>query len=363
MPSAYFISYFSADGMKPADFFSNKLNMCKYKNIYVIAPFNYATGGVELCHQLVDYLRNKGQKAYIVYEHKGVISEDQSITKAYNKYNIKSTSIIDDSPENILVLPEISCDFIFQFHYIQMACWWMSVNNHYFCSDFWECLKFQNDWITRTRMIKQFLFDGEYRYKNKISDLKAMGSKLIHLYQSHYAQYHLYKLGMHKVLPLSDYINCELLTRNPNIDKEDVILYNPSKGYRFTRKILKKMPNYHFVALQGFNREQLNEIMDKAKLYIDFGEFPGKDRLPREAALHDCCIITGRQGASFFYEDMPINDSYKFDAKSKNLDAICSSIENVIINYESCIGDFSDYRNLIRNEQKIFNSQIDSIFL
>ena len=37
----------------------------------------------------------------------------------------------------------------------------MSVDNHYFCSDFWECLKFQNDWITRTRMIKQFLFDAD----------------------------------------------------------------------------------------------------------------------------------------------------------------------------------------------------------
>lgn len=176
--------------------------MGKFKNIYVIAPFNYSTGGVELCHQLVDYLRNKGQNAYIVYEHKGVISEDQTITKTYEKYNIKATNIVEDSPESILVLPEISCDFIFKFQHIQMACWWMSVNNHYFCSDLWECLKFQNNWITRARMIKQFLFDGEYRYKNKISDLKAMGSKLIHLYQSHYAQYHLYKLGMHKVLPL-----------------------------------------------------------------------------------------------------------------------------------------------------------------
>ena len=123
------------------------------------------------------------------------------------------------------------------------------------------------------------------------------------------------------------------------------------------------MPGYNFVALKGFNREQLNEIMDKAKLYIDFGEFPGKDRLPREAVLHDCCIITGRKGASFFYEDMPIDDFYKFEANSNNLDAICLGIQNVIINYESCIGDFSDYRNLIRNEQKIFNSQIDSIFL
>ena len=41
--------------------------MGKYNKIYVLAPFGYATGGVELSHQLVDYLRNKGESAYIVY--------------------------------------------------------------------------------------------------------------------------------------------------------------------------------------------------------------------------------------------------------------------------------------------------------
>ena len=69
--------------------------MGKYKKIYVLAPFGYATGGIELAHQLVDYLRNKGEEAYIVYA-KGdnSISEDQTITSSYSKYNIKTTSVI-----------------------------------------------------------------------------------------------------------------------------------------------------------------------------------------------------------------------------------------------------------------------------
>lgn len=41
--------------------------MGKYKKIYVLAPFGHSTGGVELAHQLVDYLRNKNLEAYIVY--------------------------------------------------------------------------------------------------------------------------------------------------------------------------------------------------------------------------------------------------------------------------------------------------------
>lgn len=36
--------------------------MGKYNKIYMLAPFGVATGGVELAHQLVDYLRNRNQE-------------------------------------------------------------------------------------------------------------------------------------------------------------------------------------------------------------------------------------------------------------------------------------------------------------
>jgi len=42
------------------------------------------------------------------------------------------------------------------------------------------------------------------------------------------------------------------------------------------------------------------------KLYVDFGKHPGKDRMPREAAVHGCCIITGRRGAAGNPFDIPI---------------------------------------------------------
>lgn len=335
----------------------------KYKNIYVLAPLGISTGGVELSHQLVDYLRDNNQNAFIVYISNWKISEKQSVTESYKKYNIATTKMIEDSSENILVLPEIYCDFIFQFKYIQIACWWMSVNNHYNYSNFWEGFKFNRDWIKRLHMIKQYLFNGKYHFKNRISDLQKQGERIIHLYQSHYAQFHLYKLGMHKILPLFDYVNDELISKNNNKTKDNIILYNPAKGFEFTKKIIDRMVGYNFIPLKGLSRTQLNELMDKAKLYIDFGEFPGKDRLPREAALHDCCIVTGRNGASFFYEDLPINDEYKFDAKSCNINKICEKISNIITDYDDCIKDFDIYQKAIKKEKGIFFSQIDYIFL
>ncbi len=38
--------------------------------------------------------------------------------------------------------------------------------------------------------------------------------------------------------------------------------------------------------------------MRKAKLYIDFGYHPGKERMPREACLLDCCLIIGKDGSA-----------------------------------------------------------------
>ena len=132
--------------------------MGKYKKIYVLAPFGYATGGVELAHQLVDSLRNKGEEAYIVYA-KGdnSISEDQTITSSYSKYNIKTTSVIYDNPDNIMVLPEIYFEFVLLYKFIQIACWWMSVDNRYVKVSFIEKIRFKKSIMDKLSLIKSYL--------------------------------------------------------------------------------------------------------------------------------------------------------------------------------------------------------------
>ena len=62
----------------------------------------------------------------------------------------------------------------------------------------------------------------------------------MHFYQSHYAQYHLYSKGFSRVLPLSDFINTEFET-SLNVQKEDIILYNPSKGFEGNIKAINKL--------------------------------------------------------------------------------------------------------------------------
>ena len=93
----------------------------KYDKIYVLAPVKISTGGVELSHQLVSILRDKGLDAYIVYVDGKKISSSQMVTPAYLKYNIKIASVIVDSESNMLVLPEIYFDFMFEYNNIKLG--------------------------------------------------------------------------------------------------------------------------------------------------------------------------------------------------------------------------------------------------
>lgn len=342
--------------------------MPKYNKIYVVAPYAYATGGVELSHQLVNFLRSNNQNAYIVYTQDTInIKTNASITKEYINYNIQISNDIEDDKNNILILPEIYFDWIYTYKNIQIGCWWMSVDYHYKACAFNDALHFKKGLINKIQFISSCIkriLQHKYRYyQNNIQDLKNQEYRILHLYQSHYAQFHLYQLGFSKILPLSDYINCELINNEFTTIKEDIILYNPAKGGDFVLKLIKLMPEYKFIPLKGLTRTQLKELFIKAKLYIDFGPFPGKDRLPREAVANNCCIITGKKGASGFFEDVPISETYKFDIEQVPLLNIKNRIINTLNNYESCIQDFLYMKKRILKEKEEFQTEIKDLFI
>lgn len=337
-----------------------------YKNIYVITPYALTTGGIELCHQLVDYLRNKGQNAFIVYESNGAISSNQDVTTAYKKYNITTCSDIVDSEENILILPEIYFNFIHIYSHIKIGCWWMSVDNHFgedMCIR--ELLHVRHKLIDKMKLLIKYIFFGQYRGKYSDKILLAEKKRIFHFYQSRYAQYYLYSKGYSNIMPLSDYINTELsIPKNMSqFERENIVLYNPKKGLKFTKQLISQMPNIRFVALEKLSREELKTLMCSSKIYIDFGHFPGKDRLPREAVMNGCCVITGRNGASFFYEDVPILDEYKFSTERTEIPKIKREIEDIFCNFEMHCKDFNRYRRIVAEEQQIFYNEIDNIFL
>lgn len=357
-----------------------------------MAPYQYTTGGVELAHQLVDCLRNEGKDAYILYISDilagKIVTKDNQVTEAYRKYNVVVANSLEDAADNVVIIPESFMMSIPYFKKIQVCIWWMSVENALafngnFGDFYHHAVGREQKWnLIKTRILRLLqvnkpvwkLFcklhgcdysEPQNPFPNHFSMAKALKEdyRLFHFYQATYIQQYLYSQGFDRIFRLTDYINPEI---QKNIDvtvkKENIILYNPAKGFNYTVKLMNVMKGYKFIPLKGYTSGQLNHLFDRAKLYIDFGPFPGKDRLPREAAIHNCCIITGRFGASGFFEDVPIYGQYKFDMLHANYAAIKERIDDVFTNYDECIKDFAYMRESITMEKENFYREIKNIF-
>lgn len=231
----------------------------------------------------------------------------------------------------------------------------MSVDNYLKVNNFASEVKFFG--ILRT--IK-FLVEGKVRLLEP-----KLSNQTVHLFQSEYAHQFLVKRGISNSIRLSDYINQDFLNCDGinESGRNNVILYNPRKGIKFTKKLIKYAPELNWQPIEGLTTEQVKQLLCESKIYIDFGNHPGKDRFPREAAISGCCVITDKRGSAQYYKDIPILERYKFEDKEKNIPKIISAIKYCLDNYEKCQKDFEDYRKSIRKERTIFNNDVRSIFL
>ena len=333
--------------------------------IYVPCPAGVVTGGAELLHQLVDYLRNNKREAYVVYFGEG----NHSLPDDYKCYNIQIAEQIEDSDHNIEVIYEGIINTAFERQKIQKVLWWLSVDNFYICCssylypiDYMD-YDYKKGFKMLIRKILQSLCVRKNIFKDTISINDLASLNAVNAYQSEYAQWWLTKNHFPNILPLKDYINIEHCQQYEKSIKQDIVLYNPKKGIEFTQRLIDAAPDIHWVPLQGMSRAKLIETMVKAKVYVDFGYHPGKDRLPRECAMNGCCIITGKRGSAAFFEDVSIMDQYKFDEKNVKIEDIISTIRRVLKKYNTAIDDYQYYRASIAYEKEEFESQIKKLFL
>jgi hypothetical protein len=174
------------------------------------------------------------------------------------------------------------------------------------------------------------------------------------------------KIGIddNRVFYLSDYLNKAFLNIQTDLSKkENIVAYNPKKGLAFTKEIMKLAKDIKFVPLINMTRQQVIETLQRAKVYIDFGNHPGKDRIPREAAILGCCVITGKRGSAAFFEDVSIPDEYKFKDKKENMPKIIEKIRDCFENFEERYKDFDHCRKRIKQEPQKFIEDLKKIFV
>lgn len=338
------------------------INRKSNSKIFVYCPANHVTGGAELLHQLVDKLNNYFIDSYIVYSKKDAI-----IPIEYQKYNIKKANEIEDISENVVVIYEGIFDYAFRIKKAQMILWWLSVDNFFYCSSNFlsihDYLKWNPLFASKIfiRRIGAFVLKGRNIFNTKsIADLIKLDA--VNCYQSEYAQNFLINNGFRRLAPLTDYINVDFCKNKTEQKRENIVLYNPKKGFNYTKKIMKMGSELQWKPLINMSREELFNAFNTSKLYIDFGYHPGKDRIPREAAINGCCIITGQDGSAGIFEDIPIPNIYKYKTCRKNLNNIIVEIKTILEQYNDHIDKYEFYRNKIKREAYEFDYQVKVLF-
>lgn len=326
--------------------------------IYVMSPPYYATGGTELLHQLVYKLRaNYHLNALIYYPGIDWKFEIPPTPKRFKKYiDDNWVDHVEDNSENILIIPETLTSSADEFKHLKKVIWWLSVDN-YFKSLTGQDYQKEGTVSKLKDLIKKRL--GLFPYKNL--RLLFNASKIfLHLVQSEYSLQFLKGYNVTNVMVLSDFINLDLLLEDEKKIRLNQVLYNPAKGIHITKKIIEAAPkNIKWVPIVKMQPSEIAQLMGISKLYIDFGAHPGKDRIPREAVVNGCCLITNRMGAAKNNVDIPIPDSYKFD--NQQIGDIVSKIEFCLQEYDVAIGDFESYRKKILNEEMVFEKDLKKL--
>lgn len=327
---------------------------------YVICPYGRKSGGYEALHQLVYYLKKNGKEAYMVYSN--LIDKKNIIDTQYSIY-IDSYLLLDeivDSDSNAIIVPETMTYLFKKFNKLKKYIWWLSVDNYkkrtsllfkIIYTFFYPLKKFSSK---HTPSLKSVLVNQKYKFFHE-------DKKIIHLCASFYAFDFVKKRSNNQCFKFIEPISLQFLDKYLNTSvnclKEKIVLYNPIKSGEFIEK-LKRNSKIRFIPLIKMNQNELIELYSKAMVYVDFGPFPGAERMPKEAVLYGCCIITGLHGASAFDGDVPIDQEYKFDESKVDTKIIIKKIEEIFENYEYNSFKFNRYRNTVLNLEQNFEESI-----
>lgn len=308
----------------------------------ILCPRATLTGGPEALHQLGHAMRAAGLDAAITYF---PMRPDNRTPEKFAHYGVPVELRLADAPDVVVVVGETATDWVWRIRRARVLVWWLSVDFHFKRPEKWT--KRAKLWLReRLPSRRPYAFQPHARVR--------------HAWQSEYARRFLLSRGVTDALPLTDYIAPALTVPEealPAAPRRDVCLYNPRKGWAFTQRLIAACEGagVEFVPLVGYTEAQLRELFGAAKLYVDFGEHPGRDRIPREAAASGCVVLTGRRGSAGNPVDVPLPEAYKFDEDAPDvLPRLRATIAAVCADDAAHRAAQAGYRAWVRPQRETF---------
>jgi hypothetical protein len=295
--------------------------------IVILAPW-CGSGGPEALHQLCHAANFMGAHASILYDD---APHDRLETFFEDAYPLARRAVRADGldgPDTILVVPEtyrLDSGWSALFPRAKKVVWWLSLDlglphlDHFLVHDAMQPLHIAC--------------------------------------QSDYA--------LHGVSPsfpdafkLTDYVRVikpDWNDASPIFDKRDVVMYHLRKDWTTPDFCWKE--GIEAVPIHGVSAEESQKMLATAKVYCDFGSHPGRDRMPREAAMQGCVVITGRKGSAAFDGDVPLGE-FKCDSPERAAHLVKEAFEN----YDEVYASQKPYRDWILDQKSIFENEVKQLF-
>lgn len=292
----------------------------------IIASPRIVTGGPENLHQLCDRLNRIGVEAAMYYHP----NPEQNYEPLYPQFaHLPVARDLPDAEDCVVVVPEIIEIRECHFSRATVAVWWLS---------------YINAALIEPPTLKCNIDDA---------------GRAVHLFHS----YHEYAMVRPFLPPgtrwffLTDHIDDEFLALDPAsfLDgKRDLVCFN--KGKDLISEGVCRDLGLDYVPIADMSRREVMETLAAAKVYLDNGYHPGKDRLPREAAMHGCVVITNKSGAAAYFEDVPIEEKVTLEHDLYDL------IPRVFNDFRHYYDKQQPYRDNIRLEKRAFEINVENFW-
>lgn len=322
--------------------------------IYIFSPAYQVSGGPEALQQMCYYLRSIGKNAVMVfYNYEEGRNPMPERYKIYGNEWILAKDV-EDKIGNAVVVPERRPFYLNPYKKAKRYIWWLSKDNFIFeKAPLSKKIKYA---IKKLLHIDVVSLDTRYSNFNLEDVTHLCGSK----YAYEFVKNELKQKDVHYCV---EPISLEFLQMGPcnAIEgRNDVVLYNPSKPSALMDKLLER-GKFNYVPLNGYTPEGLASLYKTSKLYVDFGAFPGPERIPKEMVYFGGQILVGFQNAAMNDFDVAIPEKFKIK-NLEDVDFVEIKISSMLNLYSVNSVDFIPFMQKVDGIEEKFINQLKSYF-
>ena len=343
----------------------NKEYLMNFKENYIYSPTDIVSGGVNSLHILCKGLIDNNIDAKMFYIDPPSEFLDHPVIKAFN---VPYITHIEDSRQNILVVPEAYTSLLHEYRFVTKMVYWLGIYFYF--------KKPPYRFPLSIKLIRK-IFAGSSYFGTSKNQFHALSQKvnfwgkkndpiwhkeIIHMSNSYYAAEFIKLMNNEDVNVLHNPVRNEFYQQKISPVREKKILFGTKTPNSIIRKVRKEFIDFECIKLKRIPSAEIKKLYSESMLFIELGHFPGRNRMPREAVVSGCVIITSLTGSASYSNDMQLPGYYKLNTNSDYMAELIIKIKAITGDYAVHYSHMQTYIDSLIRERNNFNAEVATIF-